>query len=239
MVPPYLCPEPPQQAIVSMMEADYGFSLVNLGESEEDLSVFHRLVLSRDEHLDAFCSIDDLDEQVALFLEKIGPNPRDEVVDPCVALIHEIAVKIMEASGKGYAWFFLRATPPTDAYDLPRWHMDGYYYKDLKREKVQYKFVTALLGPSTYFYLLPNTYEELRRNIWAHMRQRSLIAQICSNIAPVSLRTGEGAFFIASNVKRAALHSEPPIHEDRLFFSIVPCDESDLASMKERILANY
>lgn len=229
---------PPNQAIVSMVEADYGFAFVDLGKSEEDLSVFHRLILSRDEHLDAFCSVSDLDETVALFLEDIGPNPRD-AVEPCVAIIHEIALKVMEVSGKSYAWFFLRATPPTDAYDLPRWHMDGYYYKDFKREKVQYKFATTLIGPSTLFYLLPSTYEALRRNIWAHMKERSLTAQICSNVPPVSCKTGEGVFFIASDVKRAALHTEPPIHEDRLFFSIVPCDESDLLSMKKRILENY
>jgi hypothetical protein len=194
--------------------------------------------LIRDEHLDVFGSVADFEEKVVPFLEKMGPNP-NEVVYPCVALIHEIAVKILKVSGKSYAWFSLRASPPTDAHDLPRWHMDGYYYKDLKHEKVQYKFATALLGPSTLFYLLPNTCEELRRKIWVHMRNRSFMNEVCSSTPPVSCRTGEGVFFIASDVKAAALHTEPPIHENRLFFSIVPCDESDLPSMTRRILENY
>ena len=238
MFSPYPCP-PPQQALVSLLDADCGFSFIDLGKSEQELAIFQNLRFSSDEHLDTFGSIADFEREAALFLEKIGPNPRDKVVDPCVALIHEIALNILEASGKTDAWFCLRAIPPTNAYDLPRWHMDGYYYKDLQHEKVQYKFVTALLGPSTLFYSLPTSHEELRRNIWAHMNQRVLISQICAHVPPTSCRTGEGAFFIASNVKKAALHSEPPTHEERLFFSIVPCEPSDLPSMKKRILENY
>ncbi len=71
------------------------------------------------------------------------------------------------------------------------------------------------------------------------MKDRLFMAQLCSYISPLSFNRGEGAFFRASDAINGAVHSEPPIHEERVFFSMVPCDESDLASMEERILATY
>ena len=47
-----------------------------------------------------------------------------------------------------------------------------------------------------------------------------------------------GAIFIGGP-GFAALHSEPPIHQSRLFLSVVPCKQAQLAELKARVISVY
>jgi hypothetical protein len=116
--------------------------------------------------------------------------------------------------------------------------MDGYYFRDLTQKKLQVKFITSLVGPSTMFYRIKTNSLAERNYVWHHMINRKLMSEYCTD-EPVIFHRGVGAFFIAANHRLAAIHSEPPIHENRLVLSIVPCDEEDLPSIKKRVLGTY
>ena len=231
------CPEPPAQAIHSMAKAAYGFSIVDLG-ADLDLAPFERLILNKSRHFNAFCSLEELDAKLFVYFQQLGDNSPD-AIGPCVEAIHKIGSQILQASGKQLAWFCLKASLPTEAYDLPRWHMDGYYYRPVSNDSPQYRFAITLLGPSTLFYLLPTDYVNMRRVIWAHMTDRLFTAQLCSGGPSYQSPKGEGVFFIAASAGRAALHTEPPIHEKRLFFSMVPYDPEKLESLTKSVMEHY
>ena len=72
------------------------------------------------------------------------------------------------------------------------------------------------------------------------VRDRNYMKEFCQIENIVSPRLGEGVVFVGGRgVGLAALHSEPPIHENRLFFSIVPCTENQLVELKARVLGVY
>jgi len=52
---------------------------------------------------------------------------------------------------------------------------------------------------------------------------------------------GHAAIFIAGNFSRvgAAVHSEPMMDQPRLFFSIVPGDEAEVAQMKNKKIGTH
>src|SRR5262249_15908206 len=102
---------------------------------------------------------------------------------------------------------------------------------------ILFKFVVTLVGPTTLFYPLPL---ELRKSTEQMVHNRQYMKNLCRPENIISPRLGEGAVFRAGQyTTSAALHSEPPIHEDRLFFSIVPCMEMQLPALKVRIAAMY
>ncbi|MFZ4772822.1 MAG: hypothetical protein ACOYK9_02385 [Chlamydiia bacterium] len=231
--------EPPRQEIVSIVDSQYGFSHLNLDIPEEELSIFNELSIKYNSQKNIFGSLEDLKLEAPLFLESIGFDLKQEVLVACSDYIYKIANKVLTASQKTDAWFLLKSTCKTDAFDVPRWHFDGYYFLDLKREKAQVRFVTTLQGSSTIFCCIPIFDEQTRRTIHTNMENRLFIAEVCSAYPQVYYSRGQGVFFLASDFKKGAIHTEPPTKENRLFFSIVPCDASDLNKIKKRILETY
>jgi hypothetical protein len=116
--------------------------------------------------------------------------------------------------------------------------MDGHYYSSPK-EEIQYKFVLTLIGTSTLFYPIPQGDRELRRSFWKNMTNRQYIRELCRPEDVITPERGQGMFFMSANKYRASVHTEPPIDENRLFFSIVPCSEQQLIELREKVLIRY
>ncbi len=230
--------EPPAQALVSMIDSPYGFSIIDLNLSSEELAVFHLFSIHTAKSFHHFGNLATLEEELVAFFNQVCDGDA-ETFAQAAACIHNIAKQIVPLSGKSLAWVGLRAFTPTQAFDIPRWHMDGYYYSPSKTPSFQYKFVTTLIGPSTLFYPLPRSSEHLRRVVWKNIPDRQFTAEFCQALVPISLKEGEGAFFIAAQFRHAALHSEPPIHRDRLFLSIISCNEQELAELKVKVAQVY
>ena len=72
-----LPPQPPEQALVSMVDSPYGFSVVDFGLADEDVENFDQIVLSNNLAYNVFGTVDDFASQVVPYLQKIGEN------DPC------------------------------------------------------------------------------------------------------------------------------------------------------------
>ena len=214
----------------------YGFTMADVGITARDLENFGSIDIQREWVYHQFGELETIHESFADFFSEVGSNG-NEVGWWAAARLEQLAIDVLEASGKETAWISLLSFTPTHRFDLPRWHVDGYYYTTNGSEDLLFKFVVTFVGPTTLFYLLP---PELRTATEMHSSNRPFMKNFCREEKIVSPLLGEGAVFVAGRYTQVtALHSEPPIHENRLFFSVVPCAESQLTELKTRVLAIY
>ncbi len=224
------------EALHGLKDNPYGFAIFDVGITAWDLENFSSIDIQREWVYHQFGELEIVQESIANFFGEIGSNENEAAFRATVRL-KEITDKVVEASGKETAWVCLRSFTPTDRFDVPRWHVDGPYYTPNGAEDLLFKFVVTLVGPTTFFYLLP---QELRKTTEKTIHNRLYMKNFCKQENIVSPKIGEGAVFIGGQYAAVtALHSEPPIHENRLFFSIVPCTEMQLNALKARVTAIY
>ena len=127
-------------------------------------------------------------------------------------------------------------------YDIHRWHIDGRYYNN---ESIQYKFILSLKGPST---LIINPNNKIRKKFLQILDKdndriniRLERNKIVKNESIIKVKTLiNGVITMSNNSNLATIHSEPPIHEDRIFISILPMtiDEIDQLKLRWEIVNN-
>ncbi len=222
------------EALNELKNNQYGFVFAEVGITEEDLEIFSSVDIKRDRIFHQFGELETLSSEILDFFGEVGANEYEATLQ-VAARLTQIAHDVIRGSCRETAWVCLRSFIPTGKYDVPRWHMDGQYYNPDNANDLVFKFVLTLMGPSTLFYLLPS---ELRKTAEKHTRDRHYMKKFCKKEKTLSSKAGQGAVFIGGH-GISALHSEPPIHENRLFLSIVPCMESDLALLKSRVLSVY
>lgn len=212
----------------------YGFYFVDVGITEEDLANFSSIDIRNECFYHQFGELSEVESTITQFLSNIGENEQSLIMR-VAARLAQLTDQIMKASGRETAWVHLRASVPTDAYDTPRWHFDGNYFTPVEGYPM-YKFATTLMGPPTLFYPIS---KELRSTALRHMLDRNYMKEFCSADQILMPKKGEGVVFLAGNKNESALHSEPPIHEKRLFFSITPCNEKQLAELQKKVQTVY
>jgi hypothetical protein len=224
------------EALTELRENSYGFVVFDVGITPEDLEHFSSVDIQREWVYHQFGELEMLEQSIVNFIGEIGSNGNELTVQ-IASRLKEIAQKVIEGSGKETGWACLRSFTPTNRFDIPRWHVDGHYYNPNRPEDILFKFVVTLVGPTTLFYQMPL---ELRKTTEKAVHNRLYMKNFCKQENIISPNLGEGAIFRAGQYTGlAALHSEPPIHENRLFFSVVPCTETQLSALKTRVTAMY
>jgi hypothetical protein len=205
--------------------------------TNEEMKHFDALKVERAETFDYFYDLEELPAVLPAYFRSIG-NDDEAAIDAVTSAVYRIAGLLTQAAGKERAWISLRATLANDAFDMPRWHTDGYYYlpqceNDDYSSKLVFKFAAVLKGPPTLFYRLPSF---ARQEFEAHAEDRAYLANWLPSDHIESPARGHAVIFIAGNLYRvaAAVHSEPKMDQPRLFFSIVPGDETEIAQMKKK-----
>lgn len=233
---PILHGAPASEALDELRENPYGFVMFDIGITPRDLEHFSSIDIQREWVYHQFGELERLEESIAHFVHEIGSNEIELAAD-IASQLKKITKEVIEGSQNETAWVCLRSFTPTNRFDIPRWHVDGHYYSPDGPNDLLFKFVVTLVGPTTLFYLLPL---ELRKSTATAVLNRQYMQNFCKQENIVSPNLGEGAVFRAGQYTAlAALHSEPPIHENRLFFSVVPCTEMQLPALKTRIAAMY
>ncbi len=106
--------------------------------------------------------------------------------------------------------------------------MDGAYY-NLKNpshtKETVYKFAATLVGSSTLFYNLPEGQRDL---FISNFNDRAYLSELLDIGKAESAKNGEGVFFIVADRQIGAIHSEPKIQDNRLFFSILVGSENEI-----------
>ncbi len=225
-----------KEALNELRENPYGFVMCNAGITPWDLAQFNSIDIQREWVFHQFGELEIIEESIANFIGEIGSNEIGLTLQ-VASRLKEIAKNVIDALGKTTGWICLRSFTPINRFDVPRWHVDGPYYNPDGSEDLLFKFVVTLTGPTTLFYPLPL---ELRRMTEKSIHNRQYMKNFCKEENIVSPNLGEGTIFRGGRYTSvAALHSEPPIHENRLFFSVVPCTEMQLPSLKTRVMAVY
>lgn len=223
-------------ALYELKENPYGFVLCDVGVTPRDLECFSSIDIRREWVFHQFGELDIIEESIANFISEIGSNGSG-LTSQIASRLTEIAKEVIEASGKETAWICLRSFTPISQFDIPRWHVDGPYYAPDGPKDLLFKFVVTLIGPSTLFYPLPL---DLRKTTGKAVHNRQYMKNFCKREKIVSPHLGEGTVFRwGQYIELTALHSEPPIHENRLFLSIVPSTEMQLPMLKARVTAIY
>jgi hypothetical protein len=164
------------------------------------------------------------------FFKEIGNNDSKNIETLC-----KIVNKLVKAVCKGYstkhAWIDIRVKNPDNDFDIPRWHMDGYFFMDTPedRKQLQSKFVTVLRGAGTlmvsatkkekeeYNRIMrenrPKTHEEAEQYYKDEHKQMELrlkTNKVFENKKVKQLKNDEGLIFIVGNLDKALIHSESP-----------------------------
>ncbi len=133
-------------------------------------------------------------------------------------------------------WITLRATMPTDEFNIPRWHQDGYFYEPFTGD--QRKAAVSLKGSATLLNDLPLSRMEAfnaasRGNPNDDTEKRLAVAAVLDDAQTVQPRKGQGVVFIAGST-RGAVHSEPAMNEPRLFLSVLPGTKEQIEELRQR-----
>ena len=221
----------PEEAFNTFHQAPYAVSFCDMNFTQEDIDLINRLDIAESYDHNQFGNFDQLEQRVTKLLTTIGNND-PEVVVRIAHIISDITNKVMVISGEETAWISLRAFIPSHDYDMPRWHMDGYYFTPQDKSTVMYKFAITLLGDGTMFYPVE---ADQRREVWRKTINRPYMRDYCKQEQIIHAHQGQGAFFVSCRTTQSALHSEPPITKPRLFLSIVPCNEKQIEELKKKV----
>jgi len=208
------------------------FSHFDLGLSPETLNDLESLAVNEAGEYDNFGNLSSLETDITRFLENLGNVP--ELAASASSHINGLVLESLEAFEAEAAWVTLRASLPTDEFNVPRWHVDGYYYGS--DEGDQHKVVFTLKGASTPIADLP---ENIRTDFNALSKvcrddtpeQRRILAALVEDHFVTSAARGQGSVFVVGP-DHAAIHSEPPIHTARLFFSVMPGTSAQIEELR-------
>lgn len=223
------------QAIAQAAAQDESFVNFDLHLDQDSLAAIERLHVGHRDEYDNFGHTDSVLEDAAKFLESIGNDPA--LSRQVAETIDQLVKDSLSAVRAETAWFTIRAFTPTDAFDIPRWHTDGKFY-DLE-DADQRKIAMTLKGTGTLLNKFPEnlreTFNSVARSFERDTPENRRTLEKLIDPANTHVGTaGQGTIFIVGSDKRAAVHSEPPIHSERLFVSLLPGTHEQIAELRER-----
>ena len=221
---------------IDALSADEPFAFYDLHFSSSERGSLQKIAVQKSEEYEYFGTLPIPHKDLTAYLKRIGPN-RGKVADAAAQVITKIVTHLLQASGKEAAWMCLRATIPHKEFDIPRWHMDGYFYKPWAN---QYKFAIALKGPPTLFYQVPSTKREKFYDLLASTEAYQMSKEARQKTAAFlndprqrfQAQPNQGGVFVVGE-QDSGVHSEPPMTEERLFLSVLPGSKAQIKERQE------
>lgn len=217
-------------SVESAIRLDQSFVCFDLNLSRAEKAALRKLQVSETSSYDNFDRHDVIETDARRFLESQGNGA--DLARQGAKTIAQSVQRIMAAMKAEAAWVTLRASVPTDAYDTPRWHQDGYFYAPFEGD--QRKAAVTLKGSGTLFKNMPDSLRDAFnkfRGLPPDMEVRKQVDALVGHIPTETVKPGEGAFFVVGS-PRGAVHSEPPTHEQRLFLSVVPGSKDQIEELR-------
>lgn len=219
------------QRSVSKLSADTPFIIFDLMLSEDEVDCFKKLKIGSSICYNNYGDLVNLECGTKSFLQSL--DNENEISELAARVITKMVIQSLIGCGQESAWVTLRASTNTDAhvdadkFDIPRWHRDGIFYSS---SNLKYKIVTALKGAQTLLYP-QDSFNNLSSTMQERFRllsegeetkdSREARAKMLDMSKVISAKPHCATIFVVG-ADNAALHSEPPIREDRLFLSILP-----------------
>ena len=216
-----------KMALMSL-NAQKPFAIFDVKFTDDEKNSLDKMHIDDTKAYDNFGNLSELQREVKDFIKSLGNNGADES-ELIAKLIEKLVNEFILAFEKETAWVTIRSSVATSSWDLPRWHSDGYYYSPYSGD--QYKLAIALKGPSTLFYPLPDELRDKFKSLQFNPENREAIAQMLDVSKAIFAAREQGIIFIVGTYDHGAVHSEPPIHEERLFLSVVPGNKSEIQEL--------
>ncbi len=228
---------------------DESFFVVDMDLSNEEQECLLNIKIEKElEQFDYYGSDGSkLETDLFEYFTDVGDNTALDI--SCISqLITRLSKDMIEGFEEESVWIMVRVFMPNNAYDIPRWHHDGNYFKTSKKV---YKFVSALRGPQTLFAekIDAKRFSELLRK-----NSDNYIENIIKNNNPEKFKTedlkirrelietvkeinickeGQVVIYLVGDEK-AAIHSEPKMNTPRIFISILPGSKTQIDEWKNR-----
>ncbi len=223
---------------ISLLGEENSFVYIDLSLTPENLDLIDQLKFDllpegASTQYNRYGDLHLINDELSIFFKEIGNNDQN-VISVVAEVIAKTTQQVVRASNKDSAWLSVRVSKPNSFYDIPRWHVDGQYYgfnNPSPNPELIFKFAATLKGSSTLLYNLPH---EQRDIFIEHCEDRQFLSEFLDLNKAESPKRGEGVIFVVANDKIAAVHSEPPVHENRLFFSILLGDKSEIEELYPR-----
>lgn len=205
------------------IQLDASLSYFELGMTAAEKSALKKLTIQKSQHTDTY-ELPTLKQFSAAYLQELGNSA--EVSEKIGGFIARMAEQTREFFKADKVWVALRASQRNPDFDLPRWHIDGYYFQPYKNDC--HKVALALKGTATLFNTAAGADKKsfvdslCRGAKMDDMEHRKLLNAMLDPALTETPPPHHGAVFVAGSEDRAAIHSEPPITGERLFISIVP-----------------
>lgn len=227
---------PTYHAIARAAAEDKSFVNFDLGLAPEAMADMHSLNVKETSDYSNFGGTDVLRNDIARFLESQGnaPDHAGRVAD----VLDQVTKDSIGAVGAEAAFFTIRSFTPTDAFNVPRWHTDGWFYEPTENDRQQ-KIALTLKGRTTLLNNLPDTlrgaFHKLLRSFASDSTEnRRTIGKLINPADTETALPGQGTIFTVGDIKNSAIHSEPPIDSERIFMSIVPGTKAQIEELRQR-----
>lgn len=207
------------------------YVLHNLEYSEEEKKAINDLKITKSDTFSYYGTFDqDSLTGFVPFLQEIGDNTEHTIIT-IKNIIQKLSFKSRSdmigglQSQRDHVWITIRIRLRNDDFNIVRWHFDGF--------QNQSKYATVLKGPGTLliddgdtdskntFFESFTKYSKDRNTL----EYRNELATILSNAKIVQLSNDQAVAFKTeggkNDIKHACIHSEPPMNESRVFFSIM------------------
>jgi hypothetical protein len=213
------------------------FAHFDLQLSDAERAALRELTIGRTCTYDNFGNTPALEAETVHYFASLGTAPFIAVlVARIVSNVTNRAVSIFNAET---AWVSLRASLPSSAFDIPRWHMDGYFFRPHSDQR---KIVVTLRGATTLFSRLTGEWRHAFRECARCYQDAPMALRGREELATIVNASGgfetagemQGTIFVVGDCDRAAVHSEPMIHSERLFLSILPGSRAQIRELRER-----
>jgi len=188
---------------------------------------------------------------ISKFIQSLGNNK--DLSDTVANLYMEKIINpFLNAMDKDSAWIKVQTFLPTDDWEIPRWHQDGYYYKGLEFSINKIKLPKLLFVVKGNATLLKSVNEKTRKEFIEQYRKlyqkidwknidRKLYLEIRKQLDDI-LKKGETVqtsnsqvgMFLVGEPGISTIHSEPDMKEKRLFLSIIPGDKYEIEELAKR-----
>lgn len=243
-----------QQAI-SSLSPQHPFEGFSLGLKPEEINILEHLHINRDLEYINYGDLQKLPTELKSFIEELG-NENNLISSSLADIISNLVNNIVASSKQGdTAWVIVRGSTASDKFDLPDWHTDtciGLNLGDLDKgcKDNEYNVVFTLKGAPTLFYLMPDEEREefsfkadthnyaFKEGISPENQKQQELAKMLKDSSPVSVDFGYGSVFLAGDNNYGAVHTAPPINEERLFIATYIANKDEIKQLEEIIRIN-
>lgn len=186
----------------------------------------------------------ELKKKVEEYLGDMGDNSPEDL-----SHIADIVSRLSEGMRKGFdtetTWTMIRVSLPYNEFEIPRWHSDGKYFNSTQK---RYKLVATLKGPQTLFgetvdieahnrlgKELNDNYLRIEDDPEGFNEEDMRIRTELQKVVAQKEIGGQGeAIVYLVGEEDAVLHSEPNITEPRIFVSVLPGSDEQIAQWEGR-----